>query len=545
MTTKVKELYEEAVAFINGESSEPVKTLHEPVYEHPPSKPFSHHYTIPLPLRIRTIEPVNLRATLANVNYALAVNLGLEIDALSLLLNRLREKLTQKPLLTDTRSFFVYGALLKRLSQFFYNTNSAYFSYFDAANPDSVSAVLYEYMNVLLFTALRFYADINAREDWTVETGAALSQCRLVLEELVQCARFAQREPFQDMAHTNHWLYQPSPQAIGNNSGAAELTASLLQRDKARLWRHIEESLGGVAHLEALVSLTEANINEVRAQVWQEKAEEEPQLLYDCFAPTAHHVSELYSGVAQKLAACADSRLLWYAKFQSLFWSLKAELALVEYEAEQFQSGAEDSDFVECGRSALKRAQQVLRLVAAKKNKTALAIAMDRSLKADYDSMVTRVQVLHGELQDTLVGAYGYNAELVSLRAVAKWEEPPRKPGTYKQLAGQHLAEYARDNDPAGTLERAFQSLEELYTRDRSLNSVSVPVVAATSNTKESTMSNAERLGHLQERKLCYEWLVSLRDPDTGTVTVSVSALEAELAVIRRGIQAHALTEAV
>lgn len=551
------DLLREAKEFFNSERSEkqPTETvLNAPLYEHPPSKAFGHHFTLPLPQAVRRIDEVSLRATLANVNYSLVGRLTPDVDTLSLLVTKLRGQIVQKPLLCDTRSFYVYGALVKKLSQWFYNTNAGFVCYFDAGEQEPVGALLYEYIQVLLLTAVRLYADINAVDEWTLRAGPPLAQVRLVLEELVACVKFAQREPFQDSGHTNHWFFKASPQAMGN--ATPQPAQSQLQQDKAALWRHIEGKLGGVPHLEALLTLTEANLSEVRAQVWLAKMDEayadgeqyeNEALLYDCFAPQARRVAEHYKRIADQLAPCRDSRLLWYAKFQALYWTLRCDLALAEYEADYFRGATDHEDFVEYGRSGLKRAEQLIRTVQSKGNKTATAIKMDQALKTDYDGMVARLSAVYNELYDALPGAYGYNADLVSLKPVGRYEEPPRKTGeSYQQTAAGHLQYYMEQNDRAGVLQRAFAQLEELYSGDRSLNALVLPSVRP-DDEEELVVEgeeNAEKRGRLQERRLCYEWLLSHRDK-YGRVTLSeavMQAAQAEVPVIEGLLANHSQT---
>lgn len=548
------ELFKEAVDFIKGDESDTGSLDKPPVYEYPASKPFSRHFTMPLPTQVRSIEPINLRATLSNVNFHLLGQLGSggEIDVLSALLNRLRTQVTQKPLLTDIKSFYVYGCLLKMLSQWFYNTNSSFVSYFDEADTTKVSSLLYEYINVLLFTALRLYTDINAREEWTTATGPQLAQCRLVLEELSACAKFAQCEPFQENSHTNRWHYQRSPSSIGN-SGTLPSQTPVLQEDKAGLRRHIDESLGGLAHLEALVLLVEANINEVRALVWEEKLEEESEeemrasLAYDRFTPHARHVTELYEQIEERIVGFPSSRLLWYAKFQSLYWRIRGELLLVEYEQQYYQTAHDAQDYVQHGQSALKRVEELIRVINTKANKRAAAILKDRSLKAVYDSMLSRVKDLYEELHDSVAGAYGYNPSLVDLMPGSKWEEPARKPEDYTQVAKQQLKEYMQQNDPSGTLDRAFTLLSEMYQSERSFNAVSLPPPPPplhNEQQQQDVMSNAQKLGHLEERKLCYDWLLLHRNARDEIVLARAEtlSLESEMTVIANGLSAHSQT---
>lgn len=500
----LKEVTRETLEFLEGEHREDDEAA-VPLFERAAPPAFALHWAMPLPGAVGSVGAPGLVAVLRSQGVALLQADVLALEALSALLGRLRASCLQTR--CDPDALLLYGALLRRLSAWFYNTSVPQFCSYWTSDAQPGASLLGEYAQVLLLTALRLYNDVVTRRAWDRSAGDALARARLALEELAWLCD-------EEACPHGRWFYAQSPSSLSSQA-VQQQTQHPQQADWAQL-RAFLLTLGGAEQVRARLSLLEAKANEVRCAILEDAAQAEEQagaddLAHQRLAPLMTRVSQQY----EALGARPGHSLRLYAEFMALHWAVRAGLTLVESEY------AARADSIVLGKSALRRLEDLIRVVDARRLRWVAALTLDPALRASFDQAVARVRALYDELQPAMLN-YGYNAALVVLAPTPAYTEPTRAQGDYAALADARL-----DAEPQ--VAQALRRLAELWE-----TAGAVVVTEA----RVPQPGDAHLCGQLEERERCYAWLWEGRQAD-GTILLdagTATSIGAELTRVRHSL---------
>jgi len=530
--------------FLELFESEEGAEAREPVYERGVERTFSQHWSFPLPRQIPPVGHFDLATTLRNVNLAIPSQSYVEVEALSILLTRLRAQLTTRPLLCDMDIFYLYAILLRRLSMWFYNVNLRFVSYFCEKQQQSL---LFEYINVLLLSVLRLYHDATAScERWNKESGIGLGQCRMVMEELLRTSEYCLSEKFCEGVHTDKWFYKAAPTFI--RSDGVKEGGETLQEDKRAMRRYIEEELCGVGQIRARVILLGTKRNEVALSLWEDfhsketDSEERCRTVHEKIAPLLERIAGQYGTISTQLRGQKRGRLHDYAQYLSFYWFIMGEMALIESEYECFEN-PECERRVLLGKSALNRLESLATILDQKKRKWVSSTRLDQRLREGFTELITRADSLYDKLHTSLTSAYDYNSSLVVLEPMESLiEKEEGVKGEFTTFAREKLDLFltSKEGEMVG---HALDLLEKLYKGERSMATV-MPIVVPSASS-QSELTNEKKQGIVEERLRQLRCLLAMKNPD-GTIVISaqlVKVLESERVAVQRASSHNTSTQ--